>query len=74
MYRGLSLYKSVKLDIKTVFRCRGSNLKNRYNKDSVILDVGAGEGTYYKLLGDYFRDIDAIEIYRPNIEKYKLKN
>lgn len=36
-----------------------------------ILDVGAGAGTYGKMLGDYFY-IDAIEIYDPYIEKFNL--
>ena len=52
----------------------GEYLKSRYKKGSSVLDVGAGEGTYYKLLGNYFKDIDAIEVYRPNIEKYELKD
>lgn len=38
-----------------------------------ILDVGAGCGTYSLLLGDYFNNIDAVEVHKPNIEKYELE-
>lgn len=37
-----------------------------------ILDVGAGSGTYKKLLDNYV-NVDAVEVYEPNIEKYNLK-
>lgn len=39
-----------------------------------ILDVGAGEGTYYNLLKDYFPNMYAVEIYKPNIDNFKLKD
>lgn len=39
-----------------------------------VLDVGAGEGTYYNLLKEYFENIDAVEVFKPNVEKYDLKN
>lgn len=48
-------------------------LESKFNKDVKILDVGAGSGTYYELLKDYFRDIEAVEVFKPNIEKYELE-
>jgi hypothetical protein len=36
-----------------------------------ILDVGAGSGTYARMLGNYFY-IDAVEIFEPYIEKFGL--
>lgn len=50
-----------------------SYLIDRFSRDSSVLDVGAGDGVYYDLIGDYFRNIDAVEIYMPNIKKYKLE-
>ena len=49
-------------------------LKKNFKKSAKVLDVGAGSGTYYNLLGDYFTNIDAVEIFEPNIENYKLKD
>lgn len=49
-------------------------LQKIYNRNSTILDVGAGEGTYYNLLSDWFTNkIDAVEVFKPNIEEYKLE-
>lgn len=48
-------------------------LKSKFYKDAKILDVGAGEGTYYNYLHDYFENIDAVEIFKKNIDKYNLK-
>ena len=48
-------------------------LTENYNSNSRILDVGCGEGTYYDLLGDYFKNIEGVEIYEPNIENYNLR-
>lgn len=51
-------------------------LEDRFPEDATILDVGAGCGTYYNLLHDYFTEqsFDAVEVFEPNIEKYELKN
>ena len=49
-------------------------LKKNFNKDVKILDVGAGEGTYYNYLHDYFTNIEAVEIFKPNIDNYGLEN
>ena len=48
-------------------------LKNKFKGNAKILDVGAGCGTYYDLLHDYFRYVDAVEVFKPNIENYNLK-
>ena len=48
-------------------------LENKFKKESTILDVGAGEGTYYDLLGDYFSNIESVEVFKPNIENYGLE-
>ena len=47
---------------------------DNFNENIEILDVGAGEGTYYNLLGDYFRNIDGVEVYRKNIEDNHLES
>ena len=49
-------------------------LINNFDKKAKILDVGAGCGTYYNLLSDYFNYIDAVEVFKPNIDNYNLKN
>jgi 2-polyprenyl-3-methyl-5-hydroxy-6-metoxy-1,4-benzoquinol methylase len=38
--------------------------------DAKILDVGAGCGTYSDLLRGYGYKIDAVEIWKPYIDKY----
>ena len=49
-------------------------LEKKYTENARVLDVGSGSGTYYNLLGDYFKIIDGVEVFRPNIEKYRLKD
>ena len=46
-------------------------LKGKFDKNAKILDVGAGEGTYLNYLGDYFEDIEAVEIFKANIDRFK---
>jgi len=58
-------YEYFKEDIKKY-------LIDRFDLKSTILDVGAGEGTYYNLLGDYFKNIDAVEVFKPNIDNFRL--
>lgn len=48
-------------------------LKSKFKGNAKVLDVGAGCGTYWNLLHNDFRLIDAVEVFKPNIEKYKLK-
>lgn len=59
-----SSYNDFKEDIKKY-------IEDKFDKDITILDVGAGSGTYKKLLDDY--KMDAVEVFEPNIEEYKLK-
>lgn len=49
-------------------------LLNKFDPSAKVLDVGAGCGTYYNLLNDYFKRIDAVEVFRPNIDNYDLKS
>lgn len=49
-------------------------LKTKFNSDASILDVGAGEGTWLAYLQPYFTNIEAIEIFKPNIDNYDLEN
>lgn len=39
--------------------------------ETAILDVGAGQGKYARLLPEY-RDIDAVEVWEPSVERYGL--
>ena len=48
-------------------------LQSKFDKNAWVLDVGAGEGTYYNLLHDYFERIDAVEVFKPNIDRYELR-
>ena len=47
-------------------------LESKFDKDAKVLDVGAGSGTYFNLLHDYFEHIDAVEVFKPNIEDNHL--
>lgn len=60
-----SSYKEYKEEVREYLK--------RY-RGSTILDVGAGCGTYGILLRDYFNEIDAVEVFKPNIERYELWN
>lgn len=48
-------------------------IKEHFEKGATCLDVGACDGKWCKLLGDYLR-MDAVEIYEPNIRKHGLLN
>lgn len=48
-----------------------SMIRNHIPRGAKILDVGAGDGTWRRLLPDYYR-MDACEIFFPNVEKIKL--
>ena len=48
-------------------------LKNKFDKNAKILDVGAGEGTYLPFLQDYFTDIEAVEVFKLNIDNFNLE-
>ena len=47
-------------------------VKQTWWRGGTCLDVGACDGKWFYLLGDYLR-MDAIEIFAPNIEKFYLK-
>lgn len=49
-------------------------LKTIFTKNARILDVGAGEGTYLPFLEDYFTNIEAVEVFKPNIDNFDLEN
>lgn len=59
-------YKFYKEEIKEY-------LVSKFKGNAKVLDVGAGEGTYWNLLHEYYKTIDAVEVFKPNIENYKLK-
>lgn len=46
-------------------------LKQGFTTGSTCLDVGAGMGTYYWLLGEHFK-MDAVEVFPDFIDKYGL--
>lgn len=48
-------------------------LQSKFPETATILDVGAGCGTYYNLLHDYFKTLHAVEVFKPNIDNYELK-
>ena len=49
-------------------------LESKFTENARILDVGAGSGTYFNLLGDYFKEMDCVEVFKPYIEYHKLKD
>ncbi len=48
-------------------------LKNQFSPDAKILDIGAGDGKWSYVLGDYFKNMDAIEIFEEYKERYNLE-
>ena len=46
--------------------------KKIFPEGATCLDVGACDGKWHMLLGDYF-NMEAVEIFKPNITKNKLK-
>lgn len=46
---------------------------NHFKSTDTVLDIGAGCGTYSMLLEGYFKNIDAIEAYLPNIKNHNLE-
>jgi hypothetical protein len=49
-------------------------LINNFDKEISILDVGPGIGTYFDLLSDNFKNMDACEIYNQYIIEYNLES
>ena len=48
-------------------------LESKFSREASVLDVGCGNGTYYELLKGYFKRIDGVEVFKGNIEKYRLR-
>lgn len=48
-------------------------LKDNFPTTAKVLDVGAGCGTYHEYLKDYFKDIEAVEVFEPNIKNFNLE-
>ena len=79
----LNNYKrSLVESINTIDRARSfpdfkQNIKNyifdNFTEEAKILDVGAGSGTYAKLLDGRYKNLDAVEVYEPNIIDYGLR-
>ena len=49
-------------------------IKKNTTKDSKILDVGPGVGTYADLLNEFGYHMDCLEIYDGYVVAYDLKN
>ena len=47
-------------------------LKRNYPPGSTALDVGACDGKWFNLLGDYFT-MDAVEIFEPSVKYHRLE-
>ena len=47
-------------------------IRQNFPKGSTCLDVGACDGVWHDLLGDYLK-MDACEIFKPNIHTYQLR-
>lgn len=48
-------------------------VKENFPKGSTCLDVGACDGKWWRLLGDYLK-MDAVEIFTPNVVKHDLES
>ena len=49
------------------------HIVDNFSKTTRILDVGAGSGTYGKLLKQHYDEVDALEIFPKYIEMFKLE-
>ena len=47
-------------------------LKNNFNEDVKILDVGAGDGKWAHVLNPHFKNVDAVEVFQPYIKEHNL--
>ena len=59
-------YKYFKKNVKNY-------LQSKFTENATVLDVGAGCGTYYNLLHDYFKTIHAVEVFKLNIDNFELE-
>ena len=46
---------------------------DNFENDITILDVGIGCGTYWDLLNGKFKNIDGVEVFKPNIDQLQGK-
>jgi GR25 family glycosyltransferase involved in LPS biosynthesis len=49
-----------------------SYLQNKFVRSSTVLDIGGGDGKWGYVLGEFFQNIDCVEIFEPYIERYNL--
>ena len=49
-----------------------NHLKENFDSNSTILDVGAGAGFNYKSFGEFFPNMDAVEVFERYISHYGL--
>jgi len=49
-------------------------VKSKFHKYNDILDIGAGCGTYSKLLRDSISRMDAVEVFEPYVKDYGLRD
>ena len=48
-------------------------IKNNFSRDTSILDIGAGCGTYSDLLKTEYNNMDGLEVFPPYVDTYGLK-
>lgn len=47
-------------------------LKSMFSRESTVLDIGGGDGKWGYVLGEFFQNIDTVEIFEPYVERYNL--
>lgn len=48
-------------------------LEGKFLRTDSVLDLGGGDGKWGYVLGEYFHNIDTVEIFEPYVERYNLK-
>jgi hypothetical protein len=48
-------------------------VKNKFNKTSTVLDIGAGCGTYADFFRNHFYGMDGVEIFEPYVDQFALR-
>lgn len=49
-------------------------VESKFNKTSSVLDIGCGAGAYADMFKAHFFNMDAIEVFEPYVEMFKLKS
>jgi hypothetical protein len=49
-------------------------IREKFNPESSILDMGAGCGTYSDLFNKYYGKIDGLEVFEPYVDMFSLKD